>query len=88
MKLNQRLLLLSIYSAVLLLFSCQEQIPKADLILVNATIWTGNDLQLEAQSMAVLADTIFVIGSNEGLVQYKGIRPEYDRTLIHIKLLS
>ena len=76
MKLNQPLYLLSIYSAVVLLFSCQEQLPKADLILVNGTIWTANDLQPTAQSMAVLADTILAVGSNEELAKYKGDETE------------
>ena len=76
MKLSQRLLPLCTFLVALLLFSCQQQLPKADLILVNAIIWTGNDLQPEAQSMAVLADTILAIGSNEELAKYKGDKTE------------
>tara|TARA_R110001632_G_scaffold37131_9_gene93949 strand:- start:91 stop:300 length:210 start_codon:yes stop_codon:yes gene_type:complete len=69
LKLCQRLLPLCTFIVALLLFSCQQQLPKADLILVNATIWTGNDVQPSAQSMAVLADTILAIGSSEELAK-------------------
>lgn len=55
----------------IILFSCQNESPKADLIIFNAKIWTGNENQKFAQSMAIAADTIIAIDSNEEILKLK-----------------
>ena len=52
--------------------SCEEEKGKADLIISNANIWTGNENQMEAQSMAIVNDTILAIGTDEEILKYKG----------------
>lgn len=52
--------------------SCQEAPSTADLIIHNATIWTGDSAQLSAQAMAISRDTIMAIGTNETVQKYKG----------------
>ena len=56
-----------------LLIACQNEDQQvADLIISNATIWTGNDQQPSAQAIAISADTLMAIGSIESLETYKG----------------
>ena len=55
-----------------LLISCNPASQPADLILINANIWTGNEKQPSAQAMAILGDSILAIGSNEEIEVYKG----------------
>lgn len=59
-------------SSITSFFSCQDNQPKANLILTNANIWTGNSQQKSAQAMAIAGDTILAIGTNEAIQQYKG----------------
>lgn len=54
------------------LTSCQKEIQKADLIITNANLWTGNDQQKMAQAMAISGDTILAIGTHEEIDKYKG----------------
>lgn len=65
-----------IFSTLLGLFlacvSCTSTLPKADLIVENAVIWTGNSAQSSAQAMAILADTILALGTTADLQKYKG----------------
>ena len=56
---------------VLTLISC-EKVKKADLIVTNAVIWTGNEKQQTAQAMAIDSDTIVAIGTVEEINKYKG----------------
>ena len=56
MKLVLQLLVISF------LFSCQPNKQKADLIITNANIWAGNEDQPSAQAMAIIGDSIAVIG--------------------------
>lgn len=49
-----------------------RQVPKADLIISNAVIWTGDDSRPEAQAMAIAGDTIAAIGSIADIEQWKG----------------
>lgn len=59
----------------LLLFitiSCQNESQKADLIITNAIIWTGNEQQPKASSMAIVADSILAIGSDDDIMKFKG----------------
>jgi predicted amidohydrolase YtcJ len=52
--------------------SCSYKQKKADLIVTNATIWTGNDTQPRAESMAIAGDTLMDVGSEKEILQYKG----------------
>lgn len=63
---------LIIFFFTITIFSCQEAVLKADLIISNANIWTGNTEQLSAQSIAISGDSILAIGSNETVLEYKG----------------
>lgn len=62
----------TILFSIVLLISCQNQTPKADLILTNANIWTGNQTQPTAQSIAVSGETILAIGINSETQKYQG----------------
>lgn len=53
------------------LLSCKSKKLKADLIIKNATIWTGNEKQMIAQSMAIAGDSIIGVGTNEEMQQFK-----------------
>ncbi|NND79336.1 MAG: amidohydrolase [Maribacter sp.] len=65
-----RYMLLSIVFA--LLVSCIQKIPKADSIVKNCMIWTGNANMPIAEAMAIKADTIIAIGSREEIRKFKG----------------
>ena len=55
----------------LLLSSCQENTPKADLIIINAKIWTANTDQIIAKAMAIEGDKIIAVGSEEEVLAFK-----------------
>jgi len=65
-KLLQVLLIAAITST-----GCQ-QTPKADMIVTNAVIWTGNNAQPTAAAMAIVNDTIAAIGTAEEMEKWKG----------------
>lgn len=48
----------------------QKQETMADLVIINADIWTGNENQPKAQAFAVKGDTIQAIGSQEEIEAY------------------
>ncbi|MCF7807425.1 MAG: amidohydrolase [Candidatus Marinimicrobia bacterium] len=48
---------------IALIIGCQQELPKADLVITNAIIWTGDENQPMAQSMAISGDTIMAVGS-------------------------
>lgn len=77
MKALKKVIFLLSLTVLLLFFSCNKASLKADLIISNATIWTGNTEKPMAQSMAILGDTIMAIGSNQDIAIYKG-----DKTVI------
>lgn len=52
--------------------SCQNEIQKADLIIVNANIWTGDEQQPKAEWIAIVADSIIAIGSDNSMTKYEG----------------
>lgn len=53
--------------------SCQQtEDKKADLIITNANIWTGDADHPSANSMAIAADTIMVIGDYDATSVFKG----------------
>ncbi len=59
-------------AAILLSFlSCQQELTRAELIISNATIWTGNEKQPYAEALAVAGDTIIAVGSNDEIQKYK-----------------
>ncbi|MEP2668111.1 MAG: amidohydrolase [Cyclobacteriaceae bacterium] len=49
--------------------SCDKPV-SADLVISNANIWTGNQLQPYAQALAVKGDTLLSIGSNDDMGKY------------------
>ncbi len=53
-----------------MLFSCQNDKKTADLIITNATIWTGNVAKPYAQSMAIADDKIIAIGEIEEVMTF------------------
>lgn len=54
------------------LIACQEDSAKADILITNAKIWTGNlDSKIE-EAMAIKADTILAVGSLKDLKKFKG----------------
>lgn len=55
-----------------LLLSCTDKKPKADRIISNANIWTGDDSNPSAQVMAIAGDSILAVGSNIEIEKYKG----------------
>lgn len=57
---------------VILTFSCQEQITKADLIITDAVIWTGNEKQPNAEAMAIKGDSIIALGSVAQIEKFVG----------------
>ncbi len=73
MKYQQLLLL---YCLLSLFLACQKPTPKADLIITNANIWTGNDQQKKAAAIAIAADTILAIGNKEAVEPFKGTNTE------------
>lgn len=54
-------------------FSCQNNEKKSDLIISNAEIWTGNENQPYANSMALKDGKIMAIGSDEDVRQFNSI---------------
>jgi len=57
---------------LLLNISCHEKNQTADLIITDASIWTGNTGQPRASAIAVRGDTIMAVGSNEDILKFKG----------------
>ena len=73
MKFQQITFLIGILN---LLWACQPPMPKADIVITNANIWTGNDQQKKATAIAIAADTIMAIGSKEEIASFKGTTTE------------
>ena len=69
-------LLFQFLSVVFFLTSCQEKLQKADLIITNAHIWTAQENQIIAEAMAIVADSIIAIGTNEEIAKYKSTTTE------------
>ncbi len=59
---------------LVLTLSCNTDQVKADLILINSIIWTGNPDHPSAEAMAIKADTIVAIGSAAEIQQFKGAK--------------
>ncbi len=60
-----------LFIAVFFISSCSKNIQKADLIILNANIWSGNINQPHASAMAILSDSIVGIGGNEEIQKFK-----------------
>ena len=66
---------LVLYLFVLNLFyACQneKEKTKAELLITNALIWTGNEKQVYAHSMAIADGKILAIGTSVEVAAYKG----------------
>lgn len=57
---------------VILVCSCSNNNVKADLIITNANIWTGDTDAPKAEAMAIRADTILAIGTLDDIQKFKG----------------
>jgi len=56
-----------------LMIRCQPSTTmNADLVITNATIWTGNPSQPSARALAVAGDTILAIGNRSKIEKYIG----------------
>ena len=55
-----------------LISSCKKESLTANLIVTNATIWTGDKNNTVTQAMAIAGDTILAIGTNEEMETFKG----------------
>ena len=60
------------FACLFLICSCEIETSKADLILINAKIWTGDEAQMTAEAMAISGEKILSIGSQEEVLKYKG----------------
>lgn len=67
---------LHLFLLLLVTWSCQKQPQKADKIVTNAVIWTGNVQQPTAQAMALAGDSILAVGTNEEIEKLKGAATE------------
>lgn len=59
----KNLLLLSLLLTEFACSSTKEIGSKADMIVINARVWTGDEQQLWAEAMAISGDTIVAVGS-------------------------
>src|SRR5438132_6296974 len=48
--------------------------PAADLLIVNARVWTGDKNHPTAQAVAVLGDRIVAVGSNSDINAWRGLK--------------
>ena len=63
------------FSLGIAIFICSctsNETAKADLIVTNANIWTGDLDALKAEAMAIKADTLLAVGSLEEILKFKG----------------
>ncbi len=58
---------LTLVGLLLLNVSCNDDDQKADLIIINAKIWTGNVDQPSVEAMAIRGETILALGSNKDI---------------------
>ncbi len=65
-----------IFFLLILIISCNDEASMADLIIHNANIWTGNDVQPSADALAVSGDTIIAIGRHDDVLELKGPETE------------
>lgn len=58
-------------SLAIMVWSCSTPPPPADLIIRNATIWTGDDENPYAEALAVKGGTLLAVGSEDEILKYK-----------------
>ncbi|MDZ7633563.1 MAG: amidohydrolase [Bacteroidales bacterium] len=63
--------LLAVIAMSAVAVSCNNSKQTADMIITNARIWTGNDKQPVAESMAVSGDTITAIGDTGEVMKHR-----------------
>ena len=63
---------LSLATAILLLFSCAETAKKANTVYLNGLIYTVNDLQPNAEAVAVADGKILAVGTTTDIQAYIG----------------
>ncbi len=77
--------ILLVLSLILLMTSCKDNQPKADIIIINANIWTGNTRQPIAGAMALSGETILAIGNTKEVLKTQGENTrilDYDSSFI------
>ncbi len=57
---------------ILLIFSCQQKPEAADLLLINATVYTANDALPKTDAIAVTDGRVTMVGTNQEIMAYKG----------------
>ena len=68
--------LLSTFALLVSASASAESKPAADLIIINAKVWTVDATQPLAQAVAVLQDRIVAVGSNAEINAWHGSRTE------------
>lgn len=67
---------LNIYVFTVFIIACvacrQNNLPEADMVILNAEIWTGNPQQASAEALAVDEDILTFVGSNTRAKAYIG----------------
>ncbi len=63
---------LTVIVMAVIAMACNNVKEQADMIIVNAKIWTGNAKQPFAEAMAITGDTIAAVGSNREVMKHKG----------------
>lgn len=66
-----RISVLSLFVLAVLVMSCKEQLPQADLIIKGGTIYTVNDNQKTVEAVAVKDNKIIFVGSEEEAKKYQ-----------------
>lgn len=57
--------LVLVFTVSIFTYSCQESHPKANVVIINANIYTVNEDQPTAEAIAITGDKISFVGSNE-----------------------
>lgn len=71
--LMHRIISLFVFSSVLSLIACNSPMPDAaDVVMIKGDIWTANPDRASVQALAIGADTILALGSNEEIQGYVG----------------
>lgn len=63
---------LATIALVVVVASCNNTQQPAEMIITNASIWTGNEKQPRAEAMAVAGDSIIAVGTTKEIMKYKG----------------
>src|SRR5690554_1261622 len=66
-----RISIYSLFVLAILVMSCKEQLPQADLIIKGGTIYTVSDHQKTAEAVAVKDNKIIFVGSAKEVEKYQ-----------------